>query len=313
MVAAQRILQNQFLDSPGAAYLKDMRALNPELSLQNGAGYDDGRLIPYLIDQGFTYDEIIDFGFLSFSEKIRDTNPLVQELLARGIGLEEMKREYERKAEGKTIKLIGLPYSMLHRRVTYPLDIDGIITSFYGRAIDQGGNNFLNHIKTKCPSVPQGGFNITAAIKRAVRKAKDSNSVPEIGITESPIDVDTFIQCGNLKEFGGMVGTSNTILYQILSMFPGNIVAAFDNDPSKIVEGVERGASGQRMTKKLGEELHRAGFGNHLYDFTEPFAAKHAGYKDINNYWQGEWNKYLANHQYNPGRIDVLFHKKRIF
>lgn len=314
MELAQKYLQLQFLQSKGARYLEEVRGLNPELSWKNGAGFDDGGLIPYLLDMGVTYDELILYGFVNLQSWIKETHPFVKMLEERGYSIADIYRDVDDVDEfKKPIKVPALPFPILENRVTYPLDVQGIITNFYGRSVDPNCKKDYVHQKTMCnDGVPQGGFNITKAMNQAILRAHRHDTVPHIGLAESPIDVDTFIQRSDLKEWGGIVGTGNDLLQQLIALFPGDITIAFDSDPSKIdINGVERGRSGQRATVRLVEYLQSVDFEYRVFDFTEPIVKQFPPYKDINGFWVSMLRAYR---EYNVpiGPITVILHRKQL-
>lgn len=63
MAAAQEILQSRFWESAGERYLVGERALDAGLAFQLGAGHGSDQLITGLLDRGYSYDELIHYGF----------------------------------------------------------------------------------------------------------------------------------------------------------------------------------------------------------------------------------------------------------
>ncbi len=315
MLYAQKYLNSRFLNSPGAKYIEDVRGLNPEFSWKLGAGYDDGGLIPYLLQMGFLFDELIEFGFINMQPWVRQDSELVMILKEAGLTIDGIRRQIDDEdKEGNPIKVWALPLSVLHHRITYPLDIWDIITSFYGRSIDPNCEKRRVHQKTICKNgVPQGGFNITNAIKQADEdRRRNTNKRGGILVTESPIDVDTFIQCGDVKNVCGIVGTGNDLLNEILASFDGDITVAFDNDKSKIgKEGKENGFAGQKATIRFALYLKEVQFGYRLFNFTAPFAKKHPWYKDINNYWTTMLREYREQGT-DIERISIIHNRERV-
>ncbi len=324
MQAAQRIFQDNFLESPGALYLINQRRLDPKLSMLIGAGFADSRSIERMLDLGFTYDELIEFGFIGISHRVKESNKMVGILKRRGLSLNQIQRSKLKTVNGVPVLLPGaLPFIVLDNRLTYPLDVNHVITHFYGRSVDPNCPKDYAHQKTSPnPKVPQGGFNITKAMEKAIAKVKGkSGLIPELGITEAPIDVDTMFQRGDLKEFGAFVGVNNRLIFQILGCFPGVINIGLNWDESRVVDGIETLMAGQRNTVKIVKFLESVNFGFPVNDLTEPLANKIPEFNDFNRHWQKVWNNFWGT---NPTGIksssfknylkpfDVLNNKKRI-
>lgn len=286
MLVAQEILQNNFLDTLGAKYLRDDRKLNPEISMTLGAGYADEFLPFQLLERGFTYDELVYYGFLGISPNVRPDSPFIQALEHWGLSMSEIEKPVI--ASNILKQVIGLPYSILNGRVTYPLEMDGKINSFYGRSIDLNCKKKFRHTKlrTKLNNMPHGAFNLYNA---------KLMSTGLLGITEAPIDADTFYQKSDLKAFCGIVGVDNPLLFELISKFHGNIVFGFDHDPKK--PGETTGETGQRMTVKALNKLKANKFKGNIYDFTKEFIYHHpdSEYKDANRYWQDNEKRLPVN------------------
>jgi len=58
MERAQHYLQKAFRGSPAEKYLRDQRALNPEIAFAYGTGYGDGNLVSHLLKDGFSQEEL---------------------------------------------------------------------------------------------------------------------------------------------------------------------------------------------------------------------------------------------------------------
>lgn len=353
MQAAQHIFQNQFLDSLGARYLEDVRKLNPELSMKIGAGFADQRSIEYMFDMGFSYDELIEFGFVGISHNVKEIGPtskMVQLLKHRGLTLDQIQRSKAKTIDSATAEILkqkgftfneaqllglntsgktqaviqgALPYIVLDNRLTYPLDVGHVITHFYGRSVDPKCPKDYAHQKTSPQGdIPQGGFNITSSMEKAIQKVKDKPGIfPEIGMTEAPVDADTNFQKGDLKEFGAFVGVNNRLLFQILGCFPGSLNIGLNWDDSKIVDGVEALMAGQKNTVKIVKFLQSINFAFPVYDVTEPLAKRIPGFNDFNGHWQKVYENYWGTNPAgkNEGSLrdylnpfDVLYNKKRI-
>jgi len=280
MASAQSLLNNALPQSKGGDYLAKVRGLDPDSSFQIGAGFADENFISNLLDMGFLYDELIYYGFIGISPKISEYHKIVKLLKGRGLDLYGIRRPVKIKQKGQGIKTAwGLPYSILDNRVTYPLEIGGIINSFYGRSIDTHCDKRFIHRKLKTSGMPHGAFNMAGAMK---------SGASEILVTEGSIDADTFMQFSDCKSSTAIIGVNNEVLFEELAEFAGNIIVAFDNDPKRVdSKGRQIGETGQKNTVKLKESLTELGFKGQVYDFTANFVKKNPGivYKDINNYW----------------------------
>lgn len=277
MKAAQQILRDAFWGSPAESYLYKVRCLDPAISYGYGAGFADINLVTNMLDSGFTYRDLWYYGFIGFSENVKKDSTLVGLLLKRGLTLDEIYQKEE--VRGGAIEY-NLPYLVLNKMVTYPLDIEGINNSFYGRSVDPLCPKSFSHRKLNndFTNMVQGGFNLTRAMQNAT----------DILVTEAPIDVMTFVEMGSMKGVGGIVGTNNDVLLEQLAGFYGNIIWGNDWDESKEKEdGTQIGLSGQRATLKSSTFLRQANFKGNLYDFTKGFVEKNPNerYKDINAYW----------------------------
>ncbi len=286
MLAAQEIMQIGFLDSPGAKYLEDVRGLNPEISMSIGAGYADELLPIKLLERGFTYDELIYYGFLRISSNVRQNSSLVENLQHHGLLFEQIQKMII--VDKKLKQEPGLPYSILQKRVTYPLKIQWKINSFYGRSVDLNCVKDFLHTKlsTEHNNMPHGAFHLDEAMAMG----------QDLLIVEAPIDTDTFYQCSDMKSVGGIIGVANHPLLQIIGdTHNGNIFFGYDNDPKK-EDGT--GETGQKATAKAVQILKQGGSKSKMYDFTKAFTDSHPGvfYKDANRYWTD-----------NRKRIDVHF------
>jgi len=280
---AQVFLQETFIGSVGEKYLQIARGLDPLQSYGHGVGFGTIALIHHLLDAGFLYDELIYYGLLNISPRVSEKSELVKMLLSRGLVIEQIGRpvRYQAKVGQPAITTIGLPYSVLHNRVTYPLEIRGIINTFYGRAIDPQVPKGLRHVKLPngYTKTPHGAYNMSYAMQQA------SEAGLPLLVTEAPIDADNFMQMTELPYAVGIVGVNNGLLFEQLSEFSGDIIIAFDNDPDD--EDPKKGRTGQKNTLKLRDFMRDHGFTGKIYDFTGAFVKQHPqiDYKDANKYW----------------------------
>ncbi len=276
MLAAQEIFQTNFLESPGAKYLEKDRGLNPEKSMQIGAGYANEWSVIDLIKKGFSYDELFKYGFLRVSTKTRRDSLLI-ELLQReaGLLLEDIVKIVISKKDFS--KEEALPVFLLNNKVTYPLEIHGIINSFYGRYADKNCPKEFRHAKLFTgENMPHGAFHLTEAMRMGSRIILGA---------EGPIDVDTLIQKGNVKSCFGFIGVDNPAILELVSEFDGDIALAFDIDEKN--EDERKSLTGQKMTIKAFKKLLEYDANKKIYNFSEQFSFLHPGkkYHDPNQYW----------------------------
>ena len=137
--------------------------------------------------------------------------------------------------------------------------------------------------------------------------------MPMIFGTEAIIDADTQMQFGDIKEGGAFVGIRNRLLWQMLATFRGGIITALNWDTSKIVDGVERGQSGQRATADLVKFFKEVIFGYPIYDFTQEMVKKNPSFNDINQYWKECYEDFFVHKRTNQLIVpEMLFCKKRV-
>lgn len=285
MYVAQKLMQEKFLKSYGARYMREKRGLNPELSLHNGAGYADKEIIIELLQAGFGYDELLYYGLLGISAKISEQSSLVSVLKRHGLTIHDLRRDTVVKEKGKPkTQVQGLPYFILNEKVTYPLEIHEILCNFYGRSTDPNCAKQFKHSKllTKASGVPPGAYNLSRIIRDPTAKY--------LLVEEAPINVDTFMQVADLSggiRAGAVIGTKSALIWDMIALFKGDVIISFNHDKSNIVDGIERGQSGQKKTRELVEYLRASGFQNNIYDFTAGFVEQNPGieYNDFNGYW----------------------------
>lgn len=264
MSLAQELLRAAFRGSPGEQYLREIRGINADLAHEEGAGFGDGRLISGLLDSGLTLDDLIRFGFVSISQRISSSGGIVPLLRARGMSVKDAEREI-RISRGKSLR--GFPYSALSERVTFPLELEGRRTSFYGRAI--GEHTLLKHFKLKASKVPQGGYRMGIL---------ESEGSREVIVAEAAIDALTLIAMGH-RETLALIGIHNKTLEDSIVRSGRDIAIAFDIDPTEH-------KTGQTETAALTERLRARGHKGGIRDFTAEFTREHRGpFKDYNQWW----------------------------
>ncbi len=260
MSLAQEILNSQFKESPAQDYVAG-RALDSELAYSLRAGYGSNELINVLLDS-YDYDQLIHYGFLAISSKISSTGGICPLLTKRGMRLDQMKRQANTK--------FGLPYSVLARRVTFPLAFEGRMTNFYGRAMWQCEARYKHRkLSVEHTGVPHGAFNIESL----------SADHPEIIIAEGTFDALSLIQMSYPATMA-MIGVNNQVIIEAIARSGKNLAIALDIDPNK---------TGQNNTAKILSYLKSMGHSAQVRDFTQDFTAAHPdfltlGCKDFNEY-----------------------------
>ncbi len=271
MSAAEELLHNALRGSPGERYLIEVRRLDPDLAFSLGVGYGTLTLLDGLLDDGWTYEQLLCYGFLGISHRIPESGRVPRLLERHGLSTKEIGRPLIIREKGQPKKeVLGFPYFALEDRVTFPLVLGGRLTSFYGRSTDPNCDKRFRHRKlsTEETRVPHGGFNMEVTKSGASR----------LLITEGGIDALTFIQIARHPATLAIIGVKNIALTEELARFPGDIVIAFDNDPNQ---------TGAENTVTLRAMLKHKGFAGKTTDFTEAFRKAHPGqfYKDINRWW----------------------------
>lgn len=290
MTIAQQILHSSFRGSQGEIYLAAERGLSPELSYHLlDVGFGDDRLIEGLLASGVSYDELLYYGILDISlGKNAHAGNAVKLLRRMSMSLDDLKRP------GKDGKTLGLPYSILEGRVTYPLEIHKVINSIYGRSIDPNCPKPLRHRKTKSrhTGMKHGGLNLSMAV---------ASEAPYIMVSEAVLNAATLLEMAkDIKAQTAIVGVNNLLLIELLAKSKKDIILAYDFDlPSWNEKKKEWGGeTGQKNTILTRDRLVEYGFKGSVYDFTGGFVKAHPGiiYNDVNKYWT----------DYSGTRVNVL-------
>jgi hypothetical protein len=277
---AQILVSNVFRGSPAEAYLADVRGLDPVIARSLGAGYGSDRLIHGLLDAQLTLDDLVTYGFLGFSPRVRRDSHLVRLLEKRGV----LFADIVRKKEGEHEPVDTLPYSLLHDRVTFPLMLGGKPTSFYGRALSSECPKYLRHRKLAVSGtgIPHGGFNLEVI----------GSGSGFLIVCEGVMDALTLIEMG-FPDTCAMVGVRNERLTDEIASFSGSLIGiAMDNDPMKVKYGEDGqvlriSRPGAESATKLVGGLYRRGYQGSVANITAALVAMHPDrpFKDINEYW----------------------------
>jgi hypothetical protein len=279
MMAAQEILHGCFPGSKGEYYMYMERGLNPIGSHKIlGIGYADERLIMGLLMKGFTYDELIYYGFLGVGKGVKPSSPIVVILQKTGLSVQQLLRPVP-----KMDNVYGLPYLAINECVTYPLELFKIINSFYARSVDPNCPKNLKHrkLRSKAHGIRHGGLNVTWATES---KAK------YIMVVEAPINMDTLMQTStDVKALTALVGVRNPLLVEMLAKHHGDIILGFDYDKRKWSEKLQReiGLTGQKNTVFFRDKLIEYGFKGNIWNFTGAFVKNNpeVNFNDFNQYW----------------------------
>ncbi len=266
MQAAQEILRRRFYQVEEVySYLHDQRGLDPDFVGECQGGYADQYLISNLLDQGYSLDQLAHYGFVAFSEKIREGDWLLGYLKHRGLSVDQQRRKIRSTAEGELI--LGLPYSVLHRRLTFPLTLAGCANNFYGRATWQA-NSTSKHRKLtiKHTHVPQGGYNLAVLMDL---------SVEEVIVTEGTFDAVSLKAMGHRPTLA-MIGVDNQHIIREIATANKPVAIALDND-----------VTGRKQTVKLVERLREFQQTAPIRDLTAEISVNFPETcKDPNEWWQ---------------------------
>lgn len=272
MQAAQMILSGQFKGSSGEQYLWSERKIDSDLAFAYGAGFARGdKLLNGLLDSGFTFEQLEEFGFISFSPNVTPLNQTVKLFQHRGMALDQMTR----KIRFKTGPESALPFSTLDRRVTFPLELNEQINNFYARAIESRFGT-IKHIKLSCKKtrIEHGGFNM---------KVLNNPGVTEVLIVEAVIDALSLILMG-FSNVLAVIGVDNRTILEELLRSKKILGFALDNDKA----GVD--ATNRIISEKIWPRFAERKSGE-AYNFTALCVERHPEmipYDDWNTWWVKE-------------------------
>ena len=259
MSLAQETLNDRFKNSPAWDYVAG-RAIEPELAHSLGAGYGDDELINALLDD-YDYDQLIHYGFLGISRKVSSDGAMCWLLRRRGMTLGQMKRQAQTQ--------FGLPYSVLARRITFPLALEGRMTNFYGRATWQCAARYKHRkLSVEHTSVPHGAFNTRIL----------NLGYSEIIVAEGAFDALSLIQMGYPATMA-IIGVNNRVILESIARSGKNLAIALD---------VDRNQTGQTNTQKIMDGLKAMNYSGKVRNFTQDFITEHPDFleasKDYNEY-----------------------------
>ena len=262
MEVARESMTSVFAGSVAERYLVRGRGIDSDLAQQFGVGYGSDKLIHDLLDAGFSYDDLLFYGFLELSERLGIYSHVPQLLLKRGLSPADIMRSGKAKE---------YPYSLLQERVTFPLELHGALVNFYGRDINVYGKKSMRHRKLSIErtGIPQGGFNMKAV--------REDHKI--LLVTEGTFDALTYIQAGSHTGTPAIIGVRNEVLMREIATFQGDEIAlGFDNEENQ---------TGAKATTDATHMLKAFGFGGPIWDFTARFLEAHPGieYKDMNEHW----------------------------
>jgi len=268
-------------ESIGERYLVKERFLDANLAYAMGVGFcDDRRFFNEMLDSGVSFEEMVYYGFIGFSEEIRMERSLAPILLRRGLALRDIKKTTPSK--GGPVE--SLPYSVLGGRVIFPLSIDGRWVSFYGRDAKNRGKTFVHRkLIVSESNIPHGIFNEQPLFSDA----------SEVILVEAPIDTLTMIQMGN-EATSGLVGVKNFLILELVARTGKRVAVGLDNDEGgrrgtdgyiKEVPNVKGGSRGIKIIGLL-EWFEKRGI--QVRDFTKEFVQQNGGegWDDWNSYYK---------------------------
>ena len=250
------------------------RGIDPELAIKHGAGFADDRAINTLLDE-YGYEKLIDYGFISISNRVSTESRLCTILNRRGLKLSQIKKEVS--VNGN--KTFGLPYFTLSNRILFPLALEKRNTSFYGRALSPNAKIKHYKLSTRNTGVPHGIFNEQVL-------HSDSN---EIVIAEGVMDAFSIMHIFDLENVSAIIGVNNYILAELIARTNKNLAIAFDIDENQ---------TGQKSSGILRERLIKLGGTGKIRDFSMEMQFILPGFgtefKDYNEWWYSIGKQELA-------------------
>lgn len=267
MQTAQRFLNDQFKISSSRSYVIH-RGIAPELACHYGAGYGNAVFIKSLLEN-YSLDELIFYGFAMISDKVPTNRGLCPLLANMGMSIDQMKRETTTGLS--KLSKVGLPYSVLEGRLTFPLIFENRYTNFYGRAAWDNCPSRSKHRKlsTSQTKVLHGIFN---------PQPLDSDT-PEVIVTEGVFDCLSLIQMG-WPNTTAIIGVHNRLHLEAIAHAKKNLAIALDYDQNQ---------TGQTNTAKIMDYLQQIKHEGATSNFTKDFMIVHPdfikwGCKDFNEY-----------------------------
>ncbi len=278
MQAVQEILEAEFRGSQEANEYLRKRRLDVDLAIEFGVGYGNDNVVRELLQAGFVYEQMIFYGLLGISTNVNPGSrysacPVFREF---GVKPEQLLRPHPRRKKKDGSDETGWPYLILDRRLTFPLTyIDGTIVNIYGRSIWSTDKHFIHRkMETIYSRVPHGAFNM-----EVLRSGE-----PDLVILEGVTDALTVRQMG-VKNILATAGVRNKyILNEIASSSKKEIFVGFNNDPSLIVKGTERGLTGQKATASLFARLKQYGHQGKRYNLTRRFTKRYPECKSLDDF-----------------------------
>jgi len=278
MQIAQNIFSKRFAESPGWKYVAQERQLNPDLALTRGAGFAEEAAIGYLLDAGISLEELIFYGFISFSNRLSGRRGLYP--LLKNFGFKHSELIKEIKGRGGEVSK-GFPFFALNRRVTFPLMVKGKVTNFYGRAVPLPNGRIIGakHYKLsqRNTHIRHGAFNMDAF--DIVLKEDEKTGF----VTESSFKALAMEEMG-FSPVIGIIGAGNSyIMDWAAESHLAEIAIALDDDET-----------GWEFYHILEEQLRFAGFAGRIFNFSRQFFAcpvptEKLGLEDVKDY--DEWWK----------------------
>lgn len=263
MASAQKILIDSLAGSRGEQYLQE-RGIKLSLAREYGVGFVTDGLIVRLLEQGYSLEQLEQYGFIGSSVNMPQDSHLVQAIVKKfGCSwLGQLQCEKE-DASGKMRQ--GWIYNFLGGMLSFPLSVvgGGRISNFYARR-PYCEDKAKKHRKLKTGAA-QGGFNIEALWQEG----------EVIVATEGVFDLLTLVALG-VTNIVAIVGLDNPEVLRAIEASGKTVGVAFDND-----------APGEEKTEELLSKLREKGVT--AYDFTAEFAKQHLDFRegdDFNEWWR---------------------------
>lgn len=244
---------------PGRDYLRWERGLDLDLAFSKGFGFGNDIIPVALLEEGFSFEQLIKYGFISFSNRARKTIGLVPLLKHWGLKEKEIMRDG------------AYPFFVFRDMVTVPLELLAeVYSSFYARSVRPDVK--IKHRKLRVvidgASVPHGAFNL---------ELLDNPACQELVLTEGVMDAMVLLMLG--FDAMAILGADNNLIIDSIARSNKHLIAlAFDRD-----------IPGRKAALKVAKKLRELGFKGRIVNFnTAGFYQLHpeaARYKDINQWW----------------------------
>lgn len=252
-------LEHNLQGQPGRDYLSVVRGLDLDLAFNKGFGFGTDIIPIAMLESGFSFEQLVKYGFISFSNRVPRTKGLVPRLKKQGLKDKDIMRDG------------AYPFFVFRDMVTVPLELlTGVYSSFYARSIMPEAK--LKHRKLRVviggASVPHGAFNIGLL---------DDPSCQTLVLTEGVMDAMVLMMLR--FDVMAILGADNNLIIDAVARSNKRLVAlAFDRD-----------VAGRKAALTVAKKLRELGFQGRIVNFnTSAFYQRYpeaANCKDINDWW----------------------------